>query len=60
MTILEDKAWYLSKSMYAALIILGCVGYELYTGNPVPIFVFGLANALGIYGIRKALGEIIN
>ncbi len=54
---MQDKEWYKSKTVYAGVIIalygvLSALGIELPTE-----LIITLASALGIVGIRQAIGN---
>ena len=52
-----DKEWYKSKTIWAAAII-ALVGVLNAMGIEVPTdLVITLAGALGVYGIRDAIGK---
>lgn len=58
--VLKDKPWYMSKTIWAAVIVAAMViltqcGVDLSAYNEL---IYGLAAALGITGIRGALDEI--
>ena len=53
---IQDKAWYKSKTIWTAIVvcitsIAGEFGFE------VPQSVFGVLGALGLYGVRDAVGK---
>lgn len=58
----KDKPWYKSRTEWSAIIVFAVV--TLYTlGYITPdtaIKIGTAAGALGIHGVRKAIGEIIN
>jgi len=49
-----DKNWYQSKAMWGA-IFLAVVAIANAAGIAIPNEVYGLAAALGIYGLRAAM-----
>ena len=56
MSVIADKAWYKSKTIWTAVVvcaasIAGEVGIE------IPESVFGVLAALGLYGVRDAVGK---
>jgi len=55
---MKDKVWYLSKTVWSAIVIAGIAIYTTYTGQPVPEFIYPLAGAFGLYGLRDAVGKL--
>ena len=53
-TKIEEKPWYMSKTMWAAIALAVMAVFEAYSGRPTPEIVFLLANSLGFVGIRTA------
>ena len=58
MEILWDKEWYLSKTMWTAIVMALFAIYTAYTGQPIPEFIYPLLGAIGLVGIRQAVGRI--
>ena len=56
----KDKPWYLSKSMWAGLVILGISIYEIFLGE-IPNDTFNaivtICIGFGIVGIRQAFNR---
>lgn len=50
---MEKKKWYLSKTVWAALITAG-VAIAQYAGVVIPNEIYGVLAALGLYGMRMA------
>ena len=49
-----NKAWYMSKSVWAALI-MGLVGAAEAAGIAIPEYAFTMLGAFGLYGVRSAI-----
>ena len=49
-----NKSWYMSKSVWAALI-MGLVGAAEAAGIHIPEYAFTLLAAFGLYGVRSAI-----
>ena len=57
MNILEDKEWWKSKTLWSAVAIFG-VSVAKYYGLELPYEpIIGLLSALGIWGVRDAIGQ---
>ena len=53
---IQDKSWYKSKTIWTALAVFVCsVAPEL--GIEIPESAFGVLGALGLYGVRDAVGK---
>lgn len=53
---IQDKSWYKSKTIWTALAVFICsVAPEF--GVVIPDSVFGVLGALGLYGVRDAVGK---
>ena len=53
---IQDKAWYKSKTMWTAIVIcVSSIAGEF--GYQVPESVYGVLAALGLYGVRDAVGK---
>ena len=56
MTVIADKAWYKSKTIWTAVIV--CVASIVGEfGIEIPQSVYGVLAALGLYGVRDAVGK---
>ena len=49
-----NKSWYMSKSVWAALI-MGIVGAAEAAGIHIPEYAFTMLAAFGLYGVRSAI-----
>ena len=49
-----NKSWYMSKSVWAALI-MGLVGAAEAAGIMIPEYAFTMLAAFGLYGVRSAI-----
>jgi len=58
MTIIADKAWYKSKTVWTS-VVAGAVGVLQAAGvvEAVPEVVWTLLAAFGLYGVRDAVGK---
>ncbi len=58
MTVLKDKAWWASKTVWTA-VVAGAVGVLEAAGfvTAVPEVVWTLLAAFGLYGVRDAVGK---
>ena len=58
--VLPDKEWYKSASVWGA-VALGAYGvWRVLNGMPIDIETVGtIAGAFGLYGIRKAIGNLL-
>ena len=56
MSVIADKAWYKSKTIWTAVVVCAAsIAGEF--GIEVPESVFGVLAALGLYGVRDAVGK---
>ena len=55
---MRDKNWYESKTVWSAMAVLLLSVYTAYTGQPIPVWVWGILGSLGLYGVRDAIGNI--
>ena len=56
MTVIADKAWYKSKTIWTAVIV--CVASIVGEfGIEIPQSVYGVLAAFGLYGVRDAVGK---
>ena len=54
---MKDKQWYMSKTIWAGLIIAG-YGIATAFGIELPTeLIISLAGALGLVGVRQAIGN---
>mgnify|MGYP001174503762 FL=1 len=53
---IKDKAWYTSKTIWTALAVCA-VSIAGEFGIVIPESVFGVLGALGLYGVRDAVGK---
>ncbi|MBC8428388.1 hypothetical protein H8D04_00750 [bacterium] len=58
MAVLQDKAWYQSKTVWTS-VIAGVVGVLQATGyiDQVPEVVWTLLASFGLYSVRDAVGK---
>ena len=58
MSVIADKAWYKSKTVWTS-VIAGAVGVLQAAGvvEAVPEVVWTLLAAFGLYGVRDAVGK---
>ena len=58
MSVIADKAWYKSKTVWTS-VIAGVVGVLQAAGvvEAVPDVVWQLLAAFGLYGVRDAVGK---
>ena len=56
---MKDKAWYQSKTVWAGLVI-AAVGLLNEFGIPIQYveLIYSVAAALGLYGLRDAVGKL--
>ena len=53
---IKDKAWYTSKTIWTAVAVcVASIAGEF--GIVIPESVFGVLAALGLYGVRDAVGK---
>ena len=53
---IQDKQWWKSKTMWTAIVVcISSIAGEF--GVEVPESVFGVLAALGLYGVRDAVGK---
>ena len=53
---IQDKKWWKSKTIWTAIVVcITSVAGEF--GFEVPQSVFGVLGALGLYGVRDAVGK---
>ena len=56
MSVIADKAWYKSKTIWTAVVVCAAsIAGEF--GIEIPESVFGILAALGLYGVRDAVGK---
>ena len=56
MSVIADKAWYKSKTIWTAVVVCAAsIAGEF--GIEVPESVYGILAALGLYGVRDAVGK---
>ena len=56
MSVIADKAWYKSKTIWTAVVVCAAsIAGEF--GVEVPESVYGVLAALGLYGVRDAVGK---
>jgi|TARA_B100000953_G_scaffold266543_1_gene234757 uncharacterized membrane protein len=56
MSVIADKAWYKSKTIWTAVVVCAAsIAGEF--GIEIPESVFGVLAALGLYGVRDAVGK---
>ena len=56
MSVIQDKQWWKSKTMWTAIVVcISSIAGEF--GVEVPESVFGVLAALGLYGVRDAVGK---
>ena len=53
---IQDKSWYKSKTIWTALAVCA-VSVAGEFGIVIPESVFGILGALGLYGVRDAVGK---
>ena len=56
MSVIADKAWWKSKTIWTAVVVC-VVSVAGEFGIEVPDSVFGILAALGLYGVRDAVGK---
>jgi len=58
MSVIADKAWYKSKTVWTS-VVAGAVGVLQAAGvvEAVPEVVWTLLAAFGLYGVRDAVGK---
>ena len=58
MSVIADKAWYKSKTVWTS-VVAGVVGVAQAAGviEAVPEVVWTLLAAFGLYGVRDAVGK---
>jgi hypothetical protein len=49
----ETKKWWASKSVWTAVVTVGVTIAKFY-GAPIPVEIYGLLGALGLYSLRTA------
>ena len=53
---IQDKQWWKSKTIWTAIVVcITSIAGEF--GVEVPQSVFGVLGALGLYGVRDAVGK---
>ena len=56
MSVIADKSWYKSKTIWTAVVVCAAsIAGEF--GIEIPESVFGVLAALGLYGVRDAVGK---
>ena len=56
MSVIADKAWYKSKTIWTAVVVCAAsIAGEF--GIEIPESVYGILAALGLYGVRDAVGK---
>ena len=56
MSVIADKAWWKSKTIWTAVVVCAAsIAGEF--GIAVPESVYGILAALGLYGVRDAVGK---
>ena len=56
MSVIADKAWYKSKTIWTAVVVCAAsIAGEF--GVEVPESVYGILAAFGLYGVRDAVGK---
>ena len=56
MSVIADKAWYKSKTIWTAVVVCAAsIAGEF--GIEIPQSVYGVLAALGLYGVRDAVGK---
>ncbi len=56
MSVIADKAWWKSKTIWTAVVVCAAsIAGEF--GIEIPESVFGVLAALGLYGVRDAVGK---
>ena len=56
MSVSADKAWWKSKTIWTAVVVCAAsIAGEF--GIEIPESVFGVLAALGLYGVRDAVGK---
>ena len=56
MSVIADKAWYKSKTIWTAVVVCAAsIAGEF--GIEVPDSVYGILAAFGLYGVRAAVGK---
>lgn len=60
-TMLQDKKWYQSSTIWSALLILVAAGAQAVGIEPIVAyeFIFAIAGAFGLVGLRKAVSQKI-
>tara|TARA_B100002019_G_C20846835_1_gene392646 strand:- start:278 stop:448 length:171 start_codon:yes stop_codon:yes gene_type:complete len=53
---IKDKAWYTSKTIWTSIVVCA-VSIAGEFGIVIPESVFGVLAALGLYGVRDAVGK---
>ena len=53
---MTDKPWYKSKTIWTA-IVAGIIGVAQAFGVTIPVWVFSVLAALGLYAVRSAIGS---
>lgn len=51
-----DKPWYKSKTIWTAIVAAG-IGVAQAFGVMIPVWVFSILGALGLYSVRAAIGS---
>ena len=56
MSVIADKAWWKSKTIWTAVVVCAAsIAGEF--GIEVPEAVYGILAAFGLYGVRDAVGK---
>jgi hypothetical protein len=56
MSVIADKQWYKSKTIWTAVVVcVASIAGEF--GIEIPQSVYGVLAALGLYGVRDAVGK---
>jgi hypothetical protein len=56
MSVIQDKQWWKSKTILTSIVVCG-VSIAGEFGILIPESVFGVLAALGLYGVRDAVGK---